>query len=505
MTDFRKSIPKAYLSPSYTSTARSSISAHPEIYRLTNPLDAGSSTPRHVFSLDLPTLNAKPSQNFSLFSNASKDERDDAHNDDDEESLVQTPQQKKGNDASSIPNGGLRAWLQVLGGFFLLFNSWGIINTFGVYQAYYETGLLKSSTSSAISWIGSIQAFLLLIVGMLTGPLYDAGYFRYLLIFGSVMLVFGQMMLSLCTTYWQVLLAQAVCVGVGTGALFVPSIAILSTYFSTKIGLAIGIAASGSSLGGVIYPIVFQNLLPKLGFAWTTRVLGLILLATMIIPNISMKVRVLPASSRSLFDFPAFKIPAYSLQVAGFFIGFMGLYIPFFYAQVFAVQEKITSEEMAFYLLAIMNSSSVFGRKLHCLPLYTYIYLLLVNRYTVLTYTKRHHTKPLRRQTRPLQRRSTLLPHLRTALSLLHNRHHQRIHHRSHGVLRLLLWQLCQFTADDYCCAQHGCARKDRNETGPGICMCGVWAAHWHANWRRGAAEGGIQGAVGVWRSAAVS
>lgn len=30
-------------------------------------------------------------------------------------------------DAGSIPNGGLWAWLQVLGGFFLLFNSWGII------------------------------------------------------------------------------------------------------------------------------------------------------------------------------------------------------------------------------------------------------------------------------------------------------------------------------------------------------------------------------------------
>jgi hypothetical protein len=27
-------------------------------------------------------------------------------------------------DASEIPNGGLWAWLQVLGGFFLLFNSW---------------------------------------------------------------------------------------------------------------------------------------------------------------------------------------------------------------------------------------------------------------------------------------------------------------------------------------------------------------------------------------------
>ncbi|KAH7070291.1 major facilitator superfamily domain-containing protein [Paraphoma chrysanthemicola] len=238
----------------------------------------------------------------------------------------------------------------------------GIINTFGSYQAYYESDLLPNSSASAISWIGSIQAFLLLMVGALTGPLYDAGYFRSLLILGSFLLVLGQMMLSLCHSYWQVLLAQAFCIGMGTGMIFVPSIAILSTYFSTHIGLAIGIAASGSSFGGVIYPIVFHKLLPQLGFAWTTRVLGFIILATMIVPNICMRVRVLPAKSRSLLDLRAFLIPAYSLQVAGFFCGFMGLYMPFFYAQVYALQRHITNENLAFYLLAVMNSTSTFGR-----------------------------------------------------------------------------------------------------------------------------------------------
>jgi MFS family permease len=285
-------------------------------------------------------------------------------------------------DASSIPNGGLWAWLQVLGSFFLLFNSWcvlkifgqiktrltttyrGIINTFGSYQAYYETDLLRSSSPSSISWIGSIQAFLLLMVGALTGPLFDAGYFRSLLISGSLMLVLGQMMLSLCHEYWQVLLAQAFCIGIGTGALFVPSMAVLTTYFSTRIGLAIGLAASGSSFGGVIYPIVFHQLLPQVGFAWTTRVLGFIMLATMIIPNVCMRIRVLPAKKRSLLDLRAFRIPAYSLQVAGFFCGFMGLYMPFFYAQLYALREHLTTESLAFYLLAVMNSTSTFGRKL---------------------------------------------------------------------------------------------------------------------------------------------
>jgi hypothetical protein len=125
----------------------------------------------------------------------------------------------------------------------------GIVNAFGTYQTYYEEGFLSSSSPSSIAWVGSIQAFLLLFVGALTGPVYDAGYSRALIIGGSFFLVFGQMMLSLCTEYWQVLLAQGFCIGIGSGLLCVPSTAILSQYFTTRLATAVGITASGSSLG----------------------------------------------------------------------------------------------------------------------------------------------------------------------------------------------------------------------------------------------------------------
>ena len=100
-----------------------------------------------------------------------------------------------------------------------------------------------------ISWVGSIQAFLLVFVGVVTGPLYDYGYFRVLIGVGSILVVFGMMMTSICHEYWEVMLAQGIVVGLGSGCLFVPSVAILPTYFSTKKALAQGIAASGSSLG----------------------------------------------------------------------------------------------------------------------------------------------------------------------------------------------------------------------------------------------------------------
>ncbi|KAF2843427.1 MFS general substrate transporter [Patellaria atrata CBS 101060] len=266
------------------------------------------------------------------------------------------------NDTSSIPNGGLRAWLQVVGAFVLFFNTWGVVNTFGVYQTIYEREIITLSSPSSISWIGSIQAYLLLFVGALTGPLYDAGYFHELLLTGSFLIVFGHMMVSLCTEYYQILLAQAFCIGVGCGCLFVPSVAILSTYFTTRIATATGIAASGSSLGGVIYPIMLNKLQPQVGFPWAVRIIGFLVLATLLIPNTCMKVRILPPAKRKLIDLSAFRELPFVFFVTGCGIAFMGLYLPFFYMQLYSLVHNITSADLSFYLLPILNASSIFGR-----------------------------------------------------------------------------------------------------------------------------------------------
>ena len=98
-----------------------------------------------------------------------------------------------------------------------------------------------------------MQAYLLMLVGTISGPLFDAGYLRLQLFLGAFLLVFGMMMTSISTTYWQIMLSQGVCIGIGCGCLFVPSVAIISQWFTTKKAFATGIAASGSSLGMVFY------------------------------------------------------------------------------------------------------------------------------------------------------------------------------------------------------------------------------------------------------------
>ena len=311
----------------------------------------------------------------------------------DEALRVQDQRDFKGYDTP--PNGGLVAWLQVAGSFFLFFNSWyvrtcknrkskqyqssktsifspqqlltlsshrGIVNTFGVFQTYYGTALLSHQSPSNISWIGSIQSFLLLLIGVISGPLYDAGYFRPLILTGSFLTFFGLMMTSLCSQYRQIILAQAISIGLGNGCLFIPAVAILPQYFTTRKAIAMGLATSGSSLGGVLYPIVFRQLQPRIGFGWATRALGFISLATCLFSVSVMHIRQMPKQRRSLVDPATFRETPYVLFCTAMFFGYVGFFVPIFYISSYAIQTNITTENLAFYLLPILNTAFVPGR-----------------------------------------------------------------------------------------------------------------------------------------------
>jgi MFS family permease len=202
-------------------------------------------------------------------------------------------------------------------GHLAVMNTWGFINSFGVFQTYYVTSLHDSP--STISWIGTMQIFLLFFIGAFTGRLTDAGYFRIVFLTGSILGVVGLFMASLSTTYWQLFLAQGVCCGLGNGCLFCPALSLLSTYFSKKRGLAIGLAATGSATGGMVFPAMVQQLLPKVGFAWTMRSLAFIQLGFLVFCNLLMKTRMPPRKAGAVVDWKSFKEATYSLFAAGMF------------------------------------------------------------------------------------------------------------------------------------------------------------------------------------------
>lgn len=231
-----------------------------------------------------------------------------------------------------------------------------------MFQEYFQGSYLSSFPPSAISWIGTVQGFLLIVVGVLSGPLYDLGYLRGLIGVGAALIFMGLLIAGEVREYFGIFLSLGLLVGLGAGCLFVPSVAIVAQYFTSRRPFATGIAAAGGSFGGVIFPIVFKETLESVGYGWSCRILAFIILAMLILPFFIMKPRSTPGKKRALHDFSAFKDVSFTLFSLALFCTFVGLYIPFFYVPSFSKSRLDVDGSLAFYLLAVLNSGSFFGR-----------------------------------------------------------------------------------------------------------------------------------------------
>ncbi|KZT55000.1 MFS general substrate transporter [Calocera cornea HHB12733] len=268
----------------------------------------------------------------------------------------------KRDETDDFPDGGLRAWLIVVGGVCITFASFGFVNAWGVFQSYYETTLLRDVSPSSIAWIGSLQYSLTFLPGLFTGRLFDLGYFHIPLGIASAVLVVSSFIVAECTQYWHFVLAQGIVVGLGSGCVFGPTMAVVSHWWHKKRSMAFGIVAIGSSLGGTLLPIAVSKLLPLVGFPWTMRIIGFILLATTAFANLVMKRRLPPVNVKGgLVNLAAFKHIPYTLYTAATCVTFLGLYTALTYFNVSAQQPGINPSVIS-YIVSIANAASTVGR-----------------------------------------------------------------------------------------------------------------------------------------------
>ncbi|PQE06792.1 Riboflavin transporter MCH5 protein [Rutstroemia sp. NJR-2017a BBW] len=238
----------------------------------------------------------------------------------------------------------------------------GLANTFGAFQSYYQDNLLAGYSPSAIAWIGTTQGFLVNVVGVVSGRIYDLGYIKPLLYFGMFFNVLGLVTASFATTYVSIFLSLGVCVGLGSGSFYVPSLAIISSYFTTKRPLAISISANGASIGGIIYPILFRVLVERIGFVWVCRIFACMNACLLLISIFLISPRVVSTTQHKFFDPTAFRDLLYILFGAVLFLLWIGVDVPLFFIPTFVQSSLGLSAQLGDYLLAAMNASSIFGR-----------------------------------------------------------------------------------------------------------------------------------------------
>lgn len=318
---------------------------------------------RPPYDSDKPSLDRIPSQNKETQANIIAEPENVAEADI-EQNKGDAPAQPaagpppgSGWHPSDFPDGGLQAWLVVFGGWCGLFCTFGFVSCIGVFQTYYEEGPLAAYSSSTVAWITAAEVWGMIFFGLIFGRVFDVYGPRWMLIIGTVVYIFGLMMTSLATQYYQFFLAQSICAAIASSAVFNACMTSVVSWFFKRRAAAFGIMVSGSSLGGFVMPIMIEKLIPQIGFPWTMRAVAFIFLGLLVISCATVRSRLPPRPKPLVLQeyIAGFAEPAYVLTIAANFLFYWGMFVPYNYILLQAKAAGM-SEELTQYLIPILNA-----------------------------------------------------------------------------------------------------------------------------------------------------
>ncbi|SCU84942.1 LAMI_0C09516g1_1 [Lachancea mirantina] len=300
------------------------------------------------------------------------DDDDDDYNDDD--------------DTDDFPEGGFRAWIVVLGCFFGLTTTFGMVNTMSVMETYIQSHQLAKVPSATIGWIFSLMLFLNFGTCIFSGSYFDRNGARSPLIVGSCVQFAGTVATANATKTWHFILAFSIVFGLGNGILVSPLVSAPAHYFRRRRGLATALASSGGSIGGIVYPILQRKCFAMesdsseyYGFVWGMRYtsflnLGLNILAILLVRERLPNVETDPEETRfgkfrrvfdtyvlKSFDVSSFKDLRYVFCVLGTMFGEISITGGLTYYGAYVIMRGYTNSD-AYLLIMVINALGIPGR-----------------------------------------------------------------------------------------------------------------------------------------------
>lgn len=219
----------------------------------------------------------------------------------------------------TFPDGGTQSWLAVLGSFFLLMASYGLMNTLGALQSYLASNQLAHYSTSEVGWIPGLFIFLGLILGVQVGPIFDRYGPRGIVLCGSCCYVASLFLLAECRLYWQFLLCLGVLGGIGVALLSTAAMAVVPQWFQRRVGLAMGIAMAGSSVGGIIFPFVLRAGFARWGFKWGIGLLAFLVTGMCVLGSLFVKARLPPGKAKAAVDLKCLRDSRFTWLAIGTF------------------------------------------------------------------------------------------------------------------------------------------------------------------------------------------
>ncbi|KAI7900956.1 major facilitator superfamily domain-containing protein [Cokeromyces recurvatus] len=270
---------------------------------------------------------------------------------------------------NDISDGGY-GWLVILGSFMVQVTSFGVASCWGILQDYLDLNVYRGTVPDSqfqLSFVGTLLEIFVNLMGPVAQLIASQFGSKSVLIIGTILATLGLELASLSSKIWHLYLTQGIMFGAGASLLYVTAMGTAPLWFNKKRGLALGMASSGSGIGGLVLPFIINVLNDKLGIAWTFRILGFICLVCDLIACIFVKDRYpakLKKGERSLkhvYDISVLKNPNFFIWACGSVISLMGYFIPYFFVPAYATYLELPASSGSI-LIAIMSAANFIGR-----------------------------------------------------------------------------------------------------------------------------------------------
>ncbi|ORX77541.1 MFS general substrate transporter [Basidiobolus meristosporus CBS 931.73] len=231
--------------------------------------------------------------------------------------------------------------------------------------------VFAGSSTVAISFVGSIAVSAEFGFSIFAGPIMSLFGYKPILWAGCFFISAGLLIASWATQFWHLYVTQGVMFGTGASFLFMAASSIPPLWFTKRQGLAMGIAASGSGIGGLVLSPIARKLLDSLGVAWALRVVAIFELVSSGIAALLLRaprrqtasgVKVADSGKkRKALDFSVWKEKGFVLWACSAALFTFGYLIPFSYIPAYATFVGLTTSDGAI-LVSVMSGCNAVGR-----------------------------------------------------------------------------------------------------------------------------------------------
>ncbi|OBT50769.1 hypothetical protein VE04_09065 [Pseudogymnoascus sp. 24MN13] len=259
------------------------------------------------------------------------------------------------------PEGGFKAWSVVLGAWCAMVPSMGLLNSLGTFQAWSSTHQLVDYSEFSIGWIYGTYTFFLFAGGAHFGAVMDSHGPIYVIIPGSIGMVASLIFLSFSQEFYQIFLSFGILGGISASALFTPPIAAVGHWFNVRRACATGVACTAGGFGGVIFPLIILFATPRVGFAWSVRIIALLCAILCSVACLTVKTSLPPKKAGATLDLKPLREINYASATFGVFLVEFAVFVPITYITSYALHAGF-GDRMSYLMIVFLNLGAIFGR-----------------------------------------------------------------------------------------------------------------------------------------------